>query len=92
MKNLSQAKVNRNHIEVRLKLTDRHGVVRTYLKGTIKRFMSKLRGSCGRRIEIRVTYGREKDVFGKEVQFTNEYDGFNQEDAIKALKAFLEPS
>lgn len=93
MKNLKQAtKTDRSHIEVHLKLTDKHEVARTYHKGTIKRFMSKLRGSSGRRIEIRVEYGREKDIFGKNVMFMNEYEGYSSEDAQQALQAFLEPS
>lgn len=91
MKNLSKAKINRDHINVHLKLTDKNGVAHTYLKGTIKRFMSKLRGSSGRRIELRVEYGKHKDVFGKEVMFTNEYDGYSSEEAQEALQAFLEP-
>lgn len=91
MKNLKVAtRTNRDHIEVRIKLTDKKGRVQTYHKGTIKRFMSKLRGSCGRRIEITTTYGKHKDVYGDEVMFKNEYDGYDQKEAIHALKAFLE--
>lgn len=91
MKNLKSAtRSKRDHIEVKVKFTDRHGKVQTYHKGTIKRFLSKLRGSSGRRIDILVTYGREKDVFGNVEMFKNEYSGFNNIEAQQALEAFLE--
>lgn len=90
MKNLKIAQINRDHIEVKLKLYDRHGVATTYLKGTIKRFMSKLRSSSAVRFNVLVTYGKHKDVFGDTVMFTNEYDGESKKEAIQALQAFLE--
>lgn len=90
MKNLQKTKFDRSHIDVHIKFTDKRGKVETYLRGTIKRFLSKLRGSSGRRIDIWVGYGKQKDVFGDTVMFTNEYSGTNQRDAIHAFEAFME--
>lgn len=90
MKNKKNSKINRNNIEVKVKLTDSHGVVHTYLKGTASRFLSKLRGSLWSRCVIRVSYGKQKDVYGKMVEFTNEGEYDNKHDAIQAFKAFLE--
>ena len=90
MKNRKDAFINRDHIEVKLKLYDRRGVATTYLKGTINRFMSKLRSSAAVRFHVYVTYGKHKDVYGDMVMFTNEYDGESKKEAIQALQAFLE--
>lgn len=90
MKNLKDAQIKRDHIEVKLKLYDKKGVATRYLKGTIKRFMSKLRSSSAVRFNVLVTYGKHKDVYGDMVMFYNEYDGDSKKEAIQALQAFLE--
>ena len=90
MKNRKGAKKDRTHIKVILKLTNRHGGVSTYHSGTKSRFMSKLTAKNWVKCHIKVLYGKQKDVFGKLVEFTNEGIYENSHDAIQAFNAFLE--
>lgn len=71
-------------------LTDRHGVVYRYQKGTIRRFSRLFSFNKWKHWGVSVTYGKGKDVFGKTVMFRNDGEYENSKDAIKALKAFID--
>lgn len=89
MKIYKRSKIHTKNLRVFLTLT--HGQkVQRYHSGSVSRFISKIRGHGNGRINIRVEYGKDKDVFGKIVMFYNEYDGDNKEESISALKAFIE--
>lgn len=78
-----------SHIKVSMKLFDKAGVVRTYLAGTPHRFLTNLRARLWERCVIKVSYGKQIDVFGKLLEFTNEGEFTGKNKAVQALEAFL---
>lgn len=76
---------------MKIYLTLKKGKVKKmYRTGTTRRYLSKLRKSNADYFNIKVEYGKHKDVYGDMVMFYNEYDGDSKKEAIQALQAFLE--
>jgi len=68
----------------------KNGKVKRYYSGGVRRFTTNIRSCSPERIDILVTYGKDYDVFGNYVLFTNQYIGSDKKEAIHAIKAFLE--
>lgn len=77
-------------MKVKVFVTTERGRVRKYLKMSSRRLSAIWTEAHAKLAYIWVSYGKGKDVFGKNVEFTNEGTYENKHEAIEAFKAFID--
>ncbi len=77
-------------MKIQITLTLKNGKIKTYRKASKRRFRYLCSLGLWKTLALYVEYGKDKDVYGKTVLFTNEGIYTDGKEAMQAYIAFTE--
>ena len=77
-------------LKIKMKLTKINGKMKWYRSGGLRRFTYWLTHVKFSKAYVWVGYGKQKDNHGKMVEFYNDGEYINKEEALEAIRAFCE--